>query len=303
MSFFNKKEDVMRIELTPHGRNLLMKGKMMPTFYAFFDDDILYDSEAASVTENNTQTKIRITTNTPSIKPASTISGVESSHFNSLSIEDHNVLINPIGTNKISSKNANSWDISLLKGIISSSAGYISSSISPIHNIPQIECEMNFTMSVGNINNEPYINNKYISSEIANDDTFLKIEKDDFLFYILEKNGFLYKNSLSVEVFKYEHDEVNMNRIFFYDEALDKNDVLNTELSIDTQPAEEKHNVANYFNILVDKEISNLDLCEGISKLKDKNIYLGLEIDCEDIEYNEINIYQTDVTDIEDCEI
>ena len=43
MGFFDKKEDVMEIELTPHGRYLLSQGKLMPAFYAFLDDDILYD--------------------------------------------------------------------------------------------------------------------------------------------------------------------------------------------------------------------------------------------------------------------
>jgi hypothetical protein len=30
MTFFNKKEDVLKIELTPHGRKLLSMGKMKP---------------------------------------------------------------------------------------------------------------------------------------------------------------------------------------------------------------------------------------------------------------------------------
>ena len=43
MTFFDKKQDVLKIELTPYGRSLLSNGKLMPKYYAFFDDDIVYD--------------------------------------------------------------------------------------------------------------------------------------------------------------------------------------------------------------------------------------------------------------------
>ncbi len=43
MSFFNKKEEVIEIQLTQYGKYLLSKGKFKPVFYSFSDDDILYD--------------------------------------------------------------------------------------------------------------------------------------------------------------------------------------------------------------------------------------------------------------------
>ena len=42
MSFFNKKEDVIEIQLTQYGKYLLSKGKFKPSYYAFFDDDIVF---------------------------------------------------------------------------------------------------------------------------------------------------------------------------------------------------------------------------------------------------------------------
>ena len=41
MSFFNKKEDVIEIQLTQHGKYLLSKGRFKPAYYAFYDDDII----------------------------------------------------------------------------------------------------------------------------------------------------------------------------------------------------------------------------------------------------------------------
>ena len=43
MTFFNKKEEVIDIELTAYGKYLLSKGKFSPQFYAFSDDEIVYD--------------------------------------------------------------------------------------------------------------------------------------------------------------------------------------------------------------------------------------------------------------------
>ena len=43
MSFFDSKEEVIKIELTQFGKYLLSKGKFAPKYYAFFDDDIVYD--------------------------------------------------------------------------------------------------------------------------------------------------------------------------------------------------------------------------------------------------------------------
>ena len=60
MSYFNKKFDVLGIELSPYGRHLLQNGQLMPKYYAFFDDDVIYDSAAANFTENNSQIKTRI---------------------------------------------------------------------------------------------------------------------------------------------------------------------------------------------------------------------------------------------------
>jgi len=37
MEFFNKKEEVLEVKLTPYGRYKLSKGLLRPTYYAFFD--------------------------------------------------------------------------------------------------------------------------------------------------------------------------------------------------------------------------------------------------------------------------
>ena len=59
MEFFNKKEDVIDLELTPYGEYLLLKGKFKPDQYAFFDDEILYDSKCTDVDSEEAQNDIK----------------------------------------------------------------------------------------------------------------------------------------------------------------------------------------------------------------------------------------------------
>ena len=43
MTFFNKKEEVLDVQLTQLGKYLLSKGKLKPHFYVFSDDEIFVE--------------------------------------------------------------------------------------------------------------------------------------------------------------------------------------------------------------------------------------------------------------------
>ena len=60
MSFFDRKEEVLEIQLTPHGRYLLSLGEFQPVYYSFFDDDIVYDSNYIGYSEAQNSTEDRI---------------------------------------------------------------------------------------------------------------------------------------------------------------------------------------------------------------------------------------------------
>jgi hypothetical protein len=78
MAFFNKKQEVLDIQLTPYGEDLLSRGKFKPAYYAFFDDDILYDgSGSAGITEVQNDIEPRIQDNTPKSKVQYVYSGPE----------------------------------------------------------------------------------------------------------------------------------------------------------------------------------------------------------------------------------
>lgn len=77
MSFFDKKEEVIDLQLTQYGKHLLSRGKFRPVYYCFYDDDILYDSTKAGFTEEQNDTETRILEETPRLKTRHINYGVE----------------------------------------------------------------------------------------------------------------------------------------------------------------------------------------------------------------------------------
>ena len=77
MEFFNKKEEVIDLRLTQYGRYLLSKGKLNPTYYSFFDDDVLYDAEKAGVSEPQNESEKRIQEETPTMHHQVSFSSLE----------------------------------------------------------------------------------------------------------------------------------------------------------------------------------------------------------------------------------
>jgi hypothetical protein len=74
MSFFNKKEEVLDIQLTRLGRQTLAKGNFSPKYYQFFDDDIVYNTEFAGFSEKQNNAQERILENTPKLKKNANVS-------------------------------------------------------------------------------------------------------------------------------------------------------------------------------------------------------------------------------------
>jgi len=87
MAFFNKKQDVLDIELTSYGKQLLSRGLFNPVYYAFSDDGILYDQKwmsGSTSTEAQSDVEFRIQEETPRPKPQNRRTGSERAIFNHL---------------------------------------------------------------------------------------------------------------------------------------------------------------------------------------------------------------------------
>jgi len=157
MTFFNKKEDVIEIQLTQHGKYLLSKGKFKPSYYAFFDDGIIYDAAYGGFTEEQNAIQDRIE-KTPVLKTQYTFNSrekavkkmIENSRIQGISPtldadalqesdERNYSLLDPLGTSQISSDKSPAWNINFLKGeFIEATSNIPGTATKPAINIPQI---------------------------------------------------------------------------------------------------------------------------------------------------------------------
>ena len=82
MAFFDKKEEVIDLQLTQYGKYLLSIGEFTPEYYSFFDDGIIYDGKYAGLIEDQNNIEKRIEENI-SMKTQYVFRGVET-RFNEL---------------------------------------------------------------------------------------------------------------------------------------------------------------------------------------------------------------------------
>lgn len=162
MNFFDPKEDVIDLKLTQYGKHLLSKGRLSPKYYAFFDDDIIYDIKwvADSMEERQSDIEDRIQDETPRPRVQTCYYGVETEikKINELvrqkkaklgddrlqpTAARHYNLSQPLGNSSLSSKKMPSWEAYFLINSLNESVDYMTGS-SPNIRIPQLNAEVKF---------------------------------------------------------------------------------------------------------------------------------------------------------------
>lgn len=189
MSYLDPKERVIDLRLTSYGRHLLAIGKLKPTYYAFFDDDIIYDGDYAGITENRDSIEPRIQEGTPRLAAQAVFSGREIAVFdstpnivNDLTIgqniqnikdkekqieilknriqegpEHTETLQHPMGRSNSAYSTNPAWIARFLNAPLTSSVGYLEVSSSKgtyYRNIPQLNVDIQYQI----IRNSPQVN-------------------------------------------------------------------------------------------------------------------------------------------------
>ena len=184
MSYLDPKERVIDMKMTSYGRHLLSLGKFKPTYYAFFDDDVIYDGEYASIEEGQDNIEPRIQENTPRMSAQAVFSSREAAVFdaspnvvNDLIIgqdiqnlkekdkqtlltkvrvqegpEQSEVLQQPLGTTNSTFRNVPAWNARFYKAPLSSSVNYLQISSSAgrgimYKDIPQLNVDIQYTIN------------------------------------------------------------------------------------------------------------------------------------------------------------
>ena len=239
MEFFNQKEEVLDLKLTQYGKRLLASGEFSPLYYAFFDKDIVYNSEFAGFSEQQNDTETRIKNETPRIKVQHNFIGIETQfhemkeiikneeQFSDKQIKEklqdienkYFALASAVGTTQLNNEYNAAWEVKFYNESLSGSSGMITGSATPYIKIPQLDSTITFktymTNNLGGINIEP--------DEVPGDPTLLDdqilleaeplefedgsgvILKQDFMLLgIDEKNTDFLNENFEIEVFMEE---------------------------------------------------------------------------------------------------
>ena len=380
MAFLNQKQDVFDIKLTSHGRKLLAEGKLKPAYYAFYDEDVVYDAQATktedtSEPQNNIEKRIKeetprmealynwtrlevadrtesilyftgektvflkeITAGTTGVNPA--ILGVQPpqppayvgfpgidpyggdlisailqhqdqkvintyNHDLEVGILQNYIWQEPLGTAKMGTQLAPSWDLQALKGTIASTKAHLKNDRFPTLNIPQIDIETKMITVV----QEKMEWKNDISAAIAAataaghagedpivgpfpDGTYIEIKKGEILISLAEENSLYQKENFDVEVFLIENpDEANEEwTSLYFNPETGKQELQNLPLEASVEPPKKYIAPPNYMildnflEIEFDNKISKEVLCATRAELKTKNLFSDLRINCSDVE-------------------
>ena len=334
MLFMNKKEEVLDIELTPHGKRLLSMGKMKPVYYSFFDDNILYDSEYAGLTEDQNIIQDRITVLTPQLQTqykftSDVMKGIDVDFGNGEKIStiaplERNVLVNSLGSTRMSGENYPAINIRMLNGRIDSYDLDYRTEFGQ-KKIPQLNIDIEYRVKVKNVrvtgitggsvplDDTPAIVTAgdnpiaIIVTDIAPDGSYLSIDPGIILADVIENNTDFKLENFDIEV--YEVGETLIPLSFAKNK---KNNVVNNILvdpiSVEDEiPVElSSNNVEYYFDIFLDSDIDREIINNSVNILKSQGLYTDKDFVKEDnvlIREAVSDIYGTNVTatDIKDC--
>tara|TARA_Y100000034_G_scaffold130018_1_gene187532 strand:+ start:515 stop:1510 length:996 start_codon:yes stop_codon:yes gene_type:complete len=326
MEFFNKKEDVIDLQITQFGRHLLSKGLFKPVYYSFFDDNVLYNSSKANLVEQQNDSEQRIK-ETQIMQPQIAISSLEKEFNTSYEMimsnqanastavlqktaEKNYALPQPMGTSDINSEYSPSWSVQYLKGRLSGSSNSLNLKEKTGGNnvivIPQLETNIETKIKTltddGAMAEEDVVSPAQTNIAIQNKGDNLVLLK------VVESNAAYQKKNFDIEIFEIieqiEGDKtIEVLRPLSFTKSHDPSPVDPLDAMEEVTPLDNQDYVAHYFDLLVDSEIEPETLCE----LDPVNQKLGVHADdraiiCQDIINKQqsvsFNIYEEGTGDV-----
>mgnify|MGYP003134442640 FL=1 len=253
--FLDKKERVIGLELTSYGKYLFSVGKFKPVYYAFFDDNVIYDGEYANINETQNNVHKRIKQETPYIESLVLFEDVGNKLQKIPKIDDSGTKVISVDTTPLEPEKPRydnfrydgsigdsffdsrkpelvpSWKIvALQSNITSSSRKETETSVVPT-NIPQINIDLNYIKKIVNYDTIQKFDtipnlgpsNEQVSflgnfrSNIFADNKIIELKMDDPMIYIDEVNTQILNDNFDIEVFTIDNDDIkqSLTRKFF----------------------------------------------------------------------------------------
>jgi hypothetical protein len=322
MTFFNQKEEVIQIELTQYGKHLLSKGKLKPVYYAFFDDDIIYDAKYSGVEETNASAVDRIK-EVPRQKVQYVFTGIEEEVEKNLflikqnqnntemlssapHLEKHYSNGQRIGTSFLGDKKIPAINAAILRGEIQQTTTIQTGSSIPNLKVPLLEMKpIEFKISAINANENSQNYNSINVPITFGDGSSIYIQDDYLMIELTEKNVEDQMKNFDIEMFMVENENTEQEKMIplIFDQKFEvyKDGILLDPPQMSSQDVEyyntlkeqDPYRAMNYFNILVDQEIEKNLICELINNMRNINssIY-NTNYDCEEYTDNSLQRQQ-----------
>lgn len=320
MTFKNKKEEVIEIELTSFGKHLLSKGKFKPHYYAFFDDDIVYDSRYTRVTEEQNYAQTRILEETPITRVQVNYAGIETevkaqieeARAKNKSIKDsfqptkekNYSLSSPLGRSSLSSDFSPSWDITLYGSkfnkqfLVKEPTGMLHLLPIPQMNLESLNYELcvfgpeDYDIALDESVFTGHTEELQMYQAIYDNGNTVRIKHKDFIFEVDELHTEPMKENYDIEVFLVEEEDIVINgqtKVFetlvplkFMKSLEDnvRNGILIDDREVIYQAEPDENSVEFYLDIDIDKEISMNMLCE-LGYVTDTSKRGYIKVDCD----------------------
>ena len=337
MEFFNKKEEVLDLQLTQYGKYLLSIGKLNPAYYTLHDDNVIYDSEFSQGAELQNEARVRIQTDTPTLKAQYNFVSLDSMQSKDPNFQDDKertgVMSRPLATSNLGSDKIPSWNINALGGVFltgSTTSVITSSASSIVQEIPQIGAEVTYyatpvmfeeltedvieDIEMGLLDGveQSVLEGDGITfgTEVLSDGSSFLIDGDDLILQIVEDNAPMGNDNFEVEVFEVKTTFTDGGRTsstelipmnFKKEPILIVNDILVEAVEEDDVEIDSTF-VEYYFDLELDGEISSDIMCSKLTNAdKDVYKYAFKEFACPDIQpnYQYLSPYSQKETDTE----
>jgi len=312
-TFLDKKERVIDLELTSYGKYKLSVGKFKPVYYAFYDDNIMYDGAYASLTESQNSIHTRIKDETPYLGTQVLFENIDSKLQKIPKVDETGLGIitidtvplepekprfdnfrydNAIGDSLIDGRDSSvvpSWKVVTLSSNISSSTQKLNDTSIVELNIPQVNISLNYKKVITNrqsIPTNPNANFSVYESLTFADDKVIRLEMEDPMIYIDEVNTQILNDNFDIEVFMVSDNGTtkSLTRKYFENK---KEQIVNglmvserPEINLSNEQIT-KNAVEYYFDIRKDKNVNRSVACKAADLYNKQTYYLSLDFNCD----------------------
>ena len=331
--FIDKKEQVFDLKLTSYGHYLMSIGKFKPTFYSFYDDNVIYDKKYAysSAVENQNNIHDRIKTNTQYVESLVLFRDVEETLNNGEGASDWYNQLTITARQQVPTKDVFKMDAPLGDALIEGDTNK-----APAWKVVALQSVINTVSENDNSNNSiiPQINitSTYVKQAVENeapvppatediirdasnrtltfqDGKIVKLSLQDPLYYVEEVNTQMLMQNFEIEIFEvlsssntdsYEQ----LKRKYFRSKIPQIKDGFmmyeTPQLALEEEITTD--HVEYYFDVLIDSEVDQSSACKAAGAFNKKSYYVDLDFDCTEEESEEVfyDIYGS-VTEPEIC--